>query len=96
MISEEQPHGAWLKNGNKPFDLSTLPRCKAMSKQTGECCKQPAMANGKCHWHGGKSSGAPVGNNNALKDGMYTAEAIEQRKFLSTLMRSCKDVLKQF
>lgn len=30
-----------------------MPRCTAIAKSTGEQCKRPAMANGKCHFHGG-------------------------------------------
>lgn len=32
-----------------------LTRCNAMAKSTGMQCKQPAMANGKCRFHGGKT-----------------------------------------
>ena len=35
-----------------------------------------AMTNGRCRMHGGTSPGAPAGNKNALKHGLYTAEAI--------------------
>jgi uncharacterized protein YjcR len=33
------------------------------------------MKNGRCRMHGGKLSGAPKGNQNALKHGNYTAAA---------------------
>jgi uncharacterized protein YjcR len=33
------------------------------------------MKNGRCRMHGGKSTGAPKGNQNALKHGKYTAAA---------------------
>jgi uncharacterized protein YjcR len=33
------------------------------------------MKNGRCRMHGGKSSGAPKGNQNALKHGNCTAAA---------------------
>jgi hypothetical protein len=51
------------------------PRCGARSKRTGEPCRSAAMKNGRCRMHGGKSSGAPKGNQNALKHGNYTAAA---------------------
>jgi len=38
------------------------------------------MPNGRCRMHGGRSSGAPKRNKNALKHGRYTAEAIAQRR----------------
>jgi hypothetical protein len=38
------------------------------------------MPNGRCRIHGGKSPGAPNGNRNALKHGLYSAEAIAHRR----------------
>lgn len=32
-----------------------LPRCSATARTTGEPCRQPAMENGKCRFHGGKT-----------------------------------------
>jgi hypothetical protein len=41
--------------------------------------------------HGGApGSGAPRGNTNALKHGLYTREAIEERRQLRTLMRQSR------
>jgi len=36
------------------------------------------MKNGRCRLHGGKSPGPPKGNQNALKHGYYTRDAIAQ------------------
>jgi uncharacterized protein YjcR len=45
----------------------------------------------RCRMHGGApGSGAPRGNQNALKHGLYTREAIEQRRQLRTLMRQSR------
>jgi hypothetical protein len=43
--------------------------------------------------HGGKSTGAPKGNQNAWKHGRYTAKAISERRTLSQLIRECRDIL---
>jgi hypothetical protein len=41
--------------------------------------------------HGGAAgSGAPKGNRNALKHGVYTTEAIDWRKQINQLMRSSR------
>jgi hypothetical protein len=40
--------------------------------------------------HGGLSPGAPKGNKNALKHGLYTAEGIARRREISALMRAMK------
>jgi hypothetical protein len=45
------------------------------------------MINGRCRMHGGASPGAPKGNQNALKHGRYTAEAIARRREISALIR---------
>ena len=53
-------------------------------------CRSPAMANGRCRMHGGKSPGAPQGNSNALKHGRYSAAAIAERRELAALIRSMR------
>jgi uncharacterized protein YjcR len=71
-------------------------RCGARTR-SGKPCGSPAVAGKKrCRMHGGaRGSGAPRGNKNALKHGLYTREAIEQRRQLRALMRqSCKLLLK--
>ncbi|MEX1203623.1 MAG: HGGxSTG domain-containing protein [Dongiaceae bacterium] len=45
-----------LNNGNRPGDLAAVPRCGAHTR-AGHPCRQPAMANGRCRLHGGKSTG---------------------------------------
>jgi uncharacterized protein YjcR len=45
----------------------------------------------RCRMHGGApGSGAPRGNKNALKHGLYTREAIEERQQLRALMRQSR------
>lgn len=44
--------------------------------------------------HGGASgSGAPKGNQNALKSGRFTRQAIERRKQLNALLREARKTL---
>ena len=41
--------------------------------------------------HGGaKGSGAPKGNANALKHGLYTRDALDERKALSAFIRQTR------
>jgi uncharacterized protein YjcR len=70
-----------------PMHLSR--RCGARTR-SGNRCQAPAMPNGRCRMHGGLSPGAPKGNKNALKHGLYTAEAIARRREISGLMRAMK------
>ena len=56
-------------------------RCGAKSKRSGLPCKNPAMPNGRCRIHGGKSPGAPTGAANGnYKSGEYTQETIAMRR----------------
>lgn len=94
--NRNQPHGprsGKLKNNNPACDLSLLPRCNAMAKSTGARCKQVAMKNGKCYWHGGASPGAPFGNMNSFKHGMYTKKSLERRKNIRQLLKTCREAL---
>ena len=48
--------------------LAALPRCTALSRQTGVQCKNPGVGGGgKCRFHGGASTGRPVIHGNATK-----------------------------
>ena len=60
---------------------------------------QVTISQGKkrCRMHGGApGSGAPRGNKNALKHGLYTREAIEERRQLRELMRQSRQLLLTF
>jgi hypothetical protein len=37
--------------------MGAAPRCGASRKTDGQPCRAPAMANGRCHKHGGASTG---------------------------------------
>jgi hypothetical protein len=42
--------------------------------------------------HGGPSPGAPKGNRNAYKHGLYTAEAIARRRGIALLVRTARQL----
>jgi len=71
--------------------MLSSPRCGAKTR-SGKPCMSPAVHGKKrCRMHGGApGSGAPSGNKNALKHGLYTREAIEERRQLRTLMRQSR------
>jgi glucans biosynthesis protein len=71
------------------------PRCGARIR-SGKPCRAPAV-NGKkrCRMHGGApGSGAPYGNQNALKHGRYTREAIAQRRKRRRQFRELKRLIR--
>ncbi len=47
--------------------------------------------------HGGAhGSGAPLGNQNALKHGLHTRASIERRRQLGQLLRQARKTLEEF
>ena len=66
-------------------------RCGAKTR-SGMPCQAPAVAGkARCRMHGGAAgSGAPKGNENALKSGMHTREMIAERKEVSDLIRQAR------
>jgi len=82
--------------------LKANPICGNVLKNGGSC-KQPAMANGKCKMHGGKSVGeimARHGNRNAVTHGAFLPEIQDEREqqafdlFLSDLYEVFPDLNK--
>ncbi len=73
--------------------MHSSPRCGASTRAGNTCCA-PAMANGRCRMHGGKSPGAPMGNSNALKHGRYTAKAARWRSMVAELRSNISDLVK--
>ncbi|MGR3513181.1 MAG: HGGxSTG domain-containing protein [Paracoccaceae bacterium] len=68
------------------------PRCGAKTRDRSSC-NSPAMKNGRCRMHGGRSSGAPLGNQNALKDGRFTKKATKKRREIAELLRSMRNLV---
>jgi hypothetical protein len=99
--TEQQPHGkrrGWLKNGNPPGDFTKAPRCGAKTRR-GTACQAPAMHNGRCKFHGGKSTGPKTAAGLAkmreakTKHGFYSAEAKALRKYGRELLNRSKKFL---
>jgi len=67
--------------------LAKHPRCGAYCRTTGEACKAPAMANGRCRMHGGKSTGRPIVHGRATK------EARAQRREVRELLKALRELL---
>lgn len=69
-------------------------RCGAKTR-SGRPCQSPAVSGKRrCRMHGGAAgSGAPRGNQNALKHGHYTREALAERQQLQALIRQSRKLL---
>lgn len=85
-----------------PHKRNTAPlrsslRCGAKTR-SGAPCQAPAVSGKKrCRMHGGaKGSGAPKGNQNALKHGMYSRETLEFNKHMRQLLRDGRELTEKF
>lgn len=86
--------------GNHPRNTGPMmasQRCGAKTR-SGEPCRSPAVSGKeRCRMHGGaKGSGAPKGNQNALKHGLYTRETMAERRELNRMIREMKETLGRF
>lgn len=96
-------HVQWrLKNGAVPFDLRKVRKCGAQAKRTGQPCRAPAMANGRCRLHGGKCRGpvTPEGLERSRKanwkHGFYSKESIAEKRRVKNLLKKTKELLRRF
>ncbi len=77
---------------NHMQNAHNAPRCGAFARTTGQPCKSPAMGNGRCRMHGGKSPGAPEGKANGnYRHGRRAQERIEYRRELKALCRQVRE-----
>ena len=74
--------------------MLSSPRCGARTR-SGKPCRSPAVSGKRrCRMHGGApGSGAPRGNKNAMKHGLYTRKAIEERRKMKDFLRQVRQQL---
>ena len=97
--AEDQPHAP---GGNSRVErLRAAPRCGATGKRKGTPCQSPAMKNGRCRMHGGKSTGPRTAKGLKRsrranwKHGIFSAEEIKARKQVADLLRSWRKRLRE-
>jgi glucans biosynthesis protein len=75
--------------------MLSSPRCGAKTR-SGKPCMSPAVSGRqRCRMHGGAfGSGAPRGNKNALKHGLYTQQALKERRRLRDLLRQSRQLIR--
>ena len=71
-------------------------RCGAKTR-SGDACRSPAVHGKKrCRMHGcAQGSGAPKANENARKHGLFTRDAIAERKRIQTLLGEARKLLEE-
>jgi uncharacterized protein YjcR len=72
------------------------PRCGARTR-SGEACRSPAVrGKQRCRMHGGAAgSGAPSANQNARKHGLFTREAVTERRQIQALLGEARRLLEE-
>ncbi|MDP3074200.1 HGGxSTG domain-containing protein [Bradyrhizobium sp.] len=69
-------------------------RCGAKIRSGGACRAHVVHGKKRCRMHGGApGSGAPRGNRNARKHGLFTGEAIAERKRIQDLLGEARKFL---
>jgi hypothetical protein len=87
-VTDDHPH--------KTGPMLASQRCGAKTRKSGSCKSPPVHGKTRCRMHGGApGSGAPKENKNALKDGIFTKQAIESRKQLRALLRQSRKLLQK-
>jgi hypothetical protein len=72
------------------------PRCGARTR-CGGACRAPAVHGRKrCRMHGGAAgSGAPRANRNARKHGLFSGDAIAERRQIQALLNEARKLLEE-
>ena len=81
---------------NNPKHKNIVLKCFAKTRKGGLCQSLAVSGKKRCRMHGGaKGSGAPKGNQNALKHGCYSKEAIINRKEATAVIKKFKAFLNE-
>jgi hypothetical protein len=76
--------------------MAASPRCGAKTR-CGGACRPPAVHGKKrCRMHGGTlGSGVPRANQNARKHGLFTRDAIAERRQIQALLGETRRMLEE-
>ena len=70
------------------------PRCRAKIRCDGSCRSPAVRGKRRCRMHGGApGSGAPRANQNARRHGLFTGDAIAERKQIQALLGEARKLL---
>jgi hypothetical protein len=89
-----------LRNGNPRGNPNLAPRCGAHTRRTGCPCRAPAMRNGRCRMHGGKSTGPRTEEGRAriraarTRHGRYSAEGRAFQRNITGLLSRSRQLLR--
>ena len=74
--------------------MRASPRCGAKIRSGGACHSPAVRGKKRCRMHGGApGSGAPRANQNARKHGLFSKDAIAERKRIQALLGEARKLL---
>lgn len=72
------------------------PRCGAQTRASGACRSPAVHGKKRCRMHGSaQGSGAPKANRNARKHGMFSRNAIAERRQIQMLLGEARKLLEE-
>jgi hypothetical protein len=72
------------------------PRCGAKTRTSGACRSPAVHGKKRCRMHGGaQGSGAPMSNQNARRHGLFTRDAIAERRRIRALLGDARKLLEE-
>ena len=72
------------------------PRCGAKTRCGGSCRSPSVYGKERCRMHGGaQGSGAPRASQNARKHGLFTRDAIAERRQIQALLGDARKLLEE-
>ncbi len=85
-----------MNSAEAPLPMHLSPRCHAQSKRTKEQCRAPAVTGWTvCRFHGAGGGGPRGERNGRYSHGLYTCEAIAERRALADLLQQVRASLLQ-
>jgi hypothetical protein len=84
------------KRARNTGPMLASPRCGAKTRNLGPCRAPAVCGKQRCRMHGGApESGAPGGNQNARRRGLFTADAIAERNQIEALLDEARKLLRE-
>jgi len=71
------------------------PRCGAKTRCVSSCRSAAVRGKKRCRMHGGAGSGAPKANQNARRHGLFTGDAIAERRQIRVLLGEARKLLEE-
>ena len=72
------------------------PRCGAKTRSHGACRSPAVYGKRRCRMHGGaRGSGAPRANRNARKHGLFSRDAIAERRQIRAVLGEARKLLEE-